>query len=62
MALTLLLWGQMWAVASWVQPVSRRACNAAYILWMLAFNMQVGARRPAFEYSRSYAALCQKWP
>jgi GWT1 len=59
-ALTLLLWGQMWAVAAWVQPVSRRACNAAYILWMLAFNMQVGARRPApaSEHSHFAAALC----
>jgi len=23
-----------------VQPASRRACNAAYVLWMLALNLQ----------------------
>lgn len=29
------------AVASAVEPVSRRACNAAYVCWMLGFNLQV---------------------
>ena len=27
-----------WAVHSGVQPVSRRACNAAYVLWILAMS------------------------
>lgn len=40
-AATAVLWAAMWAVSTRVQPVSRRACNAAYILWMLAFNLQV---------------------
>jgi phosphatidylinositol glycan class W len=34
------LWLAYWLVAAGVQPVSRRACNAAYVLWMLALNLQ----------------------
>lgn len=34
------LWAAYWATATWVQPVSRRACNAPYVLWMLALNIQ----------------------
>ena len=33
------------AVAAAVEPVSRRACNAAYVLWMLAFNTQASPHR-----------------
>lgn len=40
-AATAVLWAALWAVSAGVQPVSRRACNASYILWMLAFNLQV---------------------
>ena len=29
------------ALQRWVQPVSRRACNAAYVAWILALNLQV---------------------
>ncbi len=28
-------------LAAVVEPISRRACNAAYVVWMLAFNTQV---------------------
>lgn len=37
---TAALWAAYWAAATWVQPVSRRACNAAYIIWILALNLQ----------------------
>ena len=33
------------AVAGTVESVSRRACNAAYVCWMLGFNVQVCAHR-----------------
>jgi glucosaminylphosphatidylinositol acyltransferase len=46
-AATAALWAMVWAAAHWVQPVSRRACNATYILWMLAFNLQVAILLPA---------------
>ena len=36
----LALDGAATAVAVAVEPVSRRACNAAYVVWMLAFNTQ----------------------
>lgn len=36
------LWAAYWAAAQ-LQPVSRRACNAAYVLWMLALNAQTVA-------------------
>ena len=36
---TAALWGAYWWAAG-EQPVSRRACNAAYVLWMLALNAQ----------------------
>ncbi|KAL4431270.1 hypothetical protein ABPG75_006526 [Micractinium tetrahymenae] len=39
-ASTAVLWAAYWAAAALVQPVSRRACNAAYVLWMLALNVQ----------------------
>ncbi|KAK2077423.1 hypothetical protein QBZ16_004268 [Prototheca wickerhamii] len=29
------------ALQRWVQPVSRRACNATYVVWILALNLQV---------------------
>ena len=41
----LALDGAATAVAAAVEPVSRRACNAAYVLWMLAFNTQASLRR-----------------
>lgn len=34
-----LCWA-LFAIAVVLQPVSRRACNAAYVLWMLALNAQ----------------------
>lgn len=34
------LWTAFWAVNKWIEPVSRRACNASYILWMLGLNAQ----------------------
>lgn len=36
------LWAAYWAAAQ-LQPVSRRACNGAYVLWMLALNVQTVA-------------------
>ena len=33
------------ALSDSVEPVSRRACNAAYVCWMLGFNLQVCALR-----------------
>ena len=38
-------------VAAAVEPVSRRACNAAYVVWMLAFNTQArsGASQRGFN-------------
>ena len=40
LALIAAIWTTFWAVNSWIEPVSRRACNAAYILWMLGLNAQ----------------------
>lgn len=37
---TVVLWAAYWAAAALVQPTSRRACNAAYVLWILALNVQ----------------------
>lgn len=30
------LWAATWAVEEWVEPVSRRSCNAAFVLWTCA--------------------------
>lgn len=54
---TAALWAAMAAVTTWVQPVSRRACNAAYILWMLAFNMQVLTIFAAIDVLEPYDAV-----
>ncbi len=40
----LALDGATTAVAAAMEPVSRRACNAAYVLWMLAFNTEASPR------------------
>lgn len=37
--LNILLWAGYF-VAALIQPVSRRACNASYVLWMLSLNIQ----------------------
>lgn len=37
---TAALWAAYWAATGLLQPTSRRACNAAYVLWMLALNVQ----------------------
>lgn len=34
------LWLAAWASGRWVQPVCRRACNATYVLWVLALSVQ----------------------
>lgn len=34
------LWLAYWAAAAYLQPVSRRACNASYVLWILALTSQ----------------------
>ncbi|KAI8102595.1 hypothetical protein M9435_006193 [Picochlorum sp. BPE23] len=34
------LWTTYWALAMYVEPVSRRSCNASFIAWMLAINVQ----------------------
>ena len=39
-ALVAALWTVFFAVSRAVEPVSRRSCNAAYVLWMLALNAQ----------------------
>ena len=33
-------WGAALACHSYVEPVSRQSANAAYVLWMMAFNVQ----------------------
>jgi phosphatidylinositol glycan class W len=33
-----LCWAAYWASATALQPVSRRACNATYVLWVLALS------------------------
>lgn len=35
----ILLWVVYACISTWIQPVSRRACNAAYVVWMLALNV-----------------------
>ena len=37
----IVLEGLTSVLAAVVEPISRRACNAAYVVWMLAFNTQV---------------------
>jgi len=39
-ALVAGLWAAFFLVSWKVEPVSRRSCNAAYVLWMLALNAQ----------------------
>jgi GWT1 len=39
-ALNAVLWAA-WHAAAMLEPVSRRSCNAAYVLWALASNLQV---------------------
>jgi len=34
-----ILWVLYACISTWIQPVSRRACNAAYVVWMLALNV-----------------------
>ncbi len=46
-AWTAAAWVAVWATLAFVSPVSRRACNLAYITWTLAFNLQ--ARQVAVE-------------
>ena len=41
----IVLEGLTSVLAGLVEPVSRRACNAAYVVWMLAFNTQVNLHR-----------------
>jgi phosphatidylinositol glycan class W len=33
-----VLWGTLFIVLHWVQPVSRRACNLPYVVWSLTLN------------------------
>jgi len=35
-----MLWAAFWYASTYVEKVSRRSCNAAFILWMLASNCQ----------------------
>ena len=35
-----LFWTGFVASASWIEPVSRRACNATYVLWIISLNFQ----------------------
>lgn len=39
-AATAVLWAAYWGAAVALQPASRRACNAAYVAWILALNVQ----------------------
>jgi phosphatidylinositol glycan class W len=34
-----VLWIVYACISTWIQPVSRRACNTAYVVWMLALNV-----------------------
>jgi glucosaminylphosphatidylinositol acyltransferase len=38
--IVIAIWVAFFAVSTCIQPVSRRACNAAYVLWMLGLNAQ----------------------
>lgn len=37
--LDVILWGVLFALDCWVEHISRRACNAPYVIWMLAYNL-----------------------
>jgi phosphatidylinositol glycan class W len=39
-ALVTALWAAFLAATVWLEPVSRRSCNASYVFWMLALNAQ----------------------
>lgn len=38
--LVIFLWSLYAVSSAWVQPVSRRACNMTYVLWVLSLNLQ----------------------
>mmetsp|Transcript_20504 Transcript_20504/g.61726 ORF Transcript_20504/g.61726 Transcript_20504/m.61726 type:complete len:489 (+) Transcript_20504:152-1618(+) len=38
---TTVAWSALWISLAFISPISRRACNLPYILWTLAFNLQV---------------------
>jgi glucosaminylphosphatidylinositol acyltransferase len=40
-ALVAATWATFGVAARWIEPVSRRACNATYVLWMLGLNLQL---------------------
>ena len=44
-----LFWAVLWVLVRAVEPVSRRTCNAAYVVWVLAFNLSVLAAFAAVE-------------
>ena len=42
-----------------IEPVSRRSCNAAYVLWMLANNAQaISLNWFAFSMAKKYLPQC----
>lgn len=41
---TTVAWSALWISLAFISPISRRACNLPYILWTLAFNLQVRMR------------------
>ena len=34
------LWGMYWLASTYIGHASRRTCNATFVLWMLAINLQ----------------------
>ena len=44
-----LFWAALYALSKLVEPVSRRTCNAAYVVWVIAFNLSVLAAFAAVE-------------
>ena len=44
-----LFWAALYPLSKVVEPVSRRTCNAAYVVWVIAFNLSVLAAFAAVE-------------
>lgn len=40
-AVTILAWAALTFAVAFIAPISRQACNLPYVIWMLAFNLQV---------------------
>ena len=54
----LIAWCGMFAVARFVQPVSRRWCNTAYVLWVLAMALTMLLAAAVVELASVVAVGC----